>query len=127
MSEQKEQLWRDSPCTVRYANRHVSLDKIERFSFGSIYYKDDINQQKKVFTESEKPELMLKNFRRQIEEATFSKRKYSQNSSKLSPQKTKHNSFHARTLTFFDSKLYQVPEKIELKYDRNGTRSTYLG
>jgi len=70
---------------------------------------------------------MLKNFRRQIEEATFSKRKYSQNSSKLSPQKTNHNTLLARTLPLFDNKLYQVPEKIEFRYDRHGTRSTYVG
>ena len=47
------------------------MDQANRFHYGSIYFKDEVNKPKKVFTEFEKPELLLQNFRRHIEEITL--------------------------------------------------------
>jgi hypothetical protein len=43
-------LWRDSPCTLRNVVANPSLDLAQRFHYGSIYYKDEVNKPKKVFT-----------------------------------------------------------------------------
>jgi hypothetical protein len=59
-------LWHDSPCTLRNVLQNPSMDQAHRFHYGSIYFKDEVNKPKKVFTEFEKPELLLLNFRRQI-------------------------------------------------------------
>ncbi len=32
-----------------------------------------------------------------------------------------------KTMPMLNNKFYEVPKKLELKYDRNGTRSTYVG
>jgi hypothetical protein len=44
-------LWRESPCTLQYVCQNTPIDRTERFNIGSIYYKDEVNKQKKVFTE----------------------------------------------------------------------------
>jgi hypothetical protein len=59
-------LWTRSPCTLSNALQNPSIDQAPRFHYGSIYFKDEVNKAKKVFTEFEKPELILINFRRQI-------------------------------------------------------------
>ena len=48
-------LWRDSPCSLRCVVQNTSLDNAKRFHYGSIYFKDEVNKPKKVFTEFEKP------------------------------------------------------------------------
>jgi hypothetical protein len=45
-------LWQDSPCSHNYVSNSVRIDlKTPRFEFGSIYYKDEVDRQKKVFNE----------------------------------------------------------------------------
>lgn len=48
-------LWNDSPCTLRNVVQNPSMDNAQRFHYGSIYFKDEVNKPKKVFTEFEKP------------------------------------------------------------------------
>ncbi len=43
-------LWRESPCTLRNVLQNPSMDNSKRFHYGSIYYKDEVNKPKKVFT-----------------------------------------------------------------------------
>jgi len=43
-------LWRDSPCTLRNVLQNPSVDTSERFNYGSIYFRDEVNKPKKVFT-----------------------------------------------------------------------------
>jgi hypothetical protein len=43
-------LWRDSPCTLRNTLQNPSLDVAPRFHYGSIYFRDEVNKPKKVFT-----------------------------------------------------------------------------
>lgn len=51
-SDTNEKLWRESPCTLKYTCQNVATDHTERFKIGSIYHKDKLNEQKKIFTES---------------------------------------------------------------------------
>ena len=69
---------------------------------------------------------MLKNFRRQIDEASHSKRKYNRKFSQASSDKNKVNKL-GQTMPLLNNKFYEIPNKIELKYDRNGTRSSFKG
>lgn len=43
-------LWHDSPCTLRNVIQNPSMDHAHRFHYGSIYFKDEVNKPKKVFT-----------------------------------------------------------------------------
>lgn len=43
-------LWRESPCTLQYVCPNIPIDRTQRFNIGSIYYKDEVNKQKKIFT-----------------------------------------------------------------------------
>jgi hypothetical protein len=53
-------LWQDSPCSYNYVSNSIRIDlKTPRFEIGSIYYRDEVNKQKKVFNEFEKPDLLL--------------------------------------------------------------------
>lgn len=44
-------LWRESPCTLSSALVNPYIDKAKRFHYGSIYFRDEVNRPKKVFTE----------------------------------------------------------------------------
>lgn len=44
-------IWTDSPCTLANVLQNPSMDNTERFKYGSIYFKDEVNKPKKVFTE----------------------------------------------------------------------------
>ena len=44
-------LWKESPCTLRNVLQNPSVDLAPRFHYGSIYFKDEVNKPKKVFTE----------------------------------------------------------------------------
>ncbi len=50
-TETSKLLWRDSPCTLSNVLQNPSLDHSLRFHYGSIYYRDEVNKAKKVFTE----------------------------------------------------------------------------
>ena len=43
-------LWVDSPCTLNNVIQNPSIDNALRFHYGSIYFKDEVNRPKKVFT-----------------------------------------------------------------------------
>jgi hypothetical protein len=43
-------LWRDSPCTLRNGLHNPSMNNARRFHYGSIYFRDEVNKPKKVFT-----------------------------------------------------------------------------
>lgn len=43
-------LWNDSPCTLRNVVQNPSMDNAQRFHYGSIYFRDEVNKPKKVFT-----------------------------------------------------------------------------
>lgn len=43
-------LWRDSPCTLGCVLNNPPIDQAKRFHYGSIYFKDEVNKPKKVFT-----------------------------------------------------------------------------
>lgn len=62
-----DKLWRDSSCSHNYVLQNPSMDHTERFNFGSIYFKDEVDKPKKIFTVFEKPDLVLLEFRHQIE------------------------------------------------------------
>ena len=104
-------LWRDSPCTLRCVLQNPSMDNAQRFHYGSIYYKDDVNRPKKVFTEFEKPELLLLNFRRQLEEVNIRARKISGGKNNLSamPREWRQSK---KVTSPLDVKLYQRPSRI---------------
>lgn len=45
-------LWENSPCSYNYVVKSTCIDsKTPRFQIGSIYYRDEVNKQKKVFNE----------------------------------------------------------------------------
>ena len=118
-------LWRQSPCTLGTVLQNPSLDVTPRFSFGSIYYKDEVNKPKKVFTEFEKPDLLLHNFRRQLKEVDIQARKTSVNKKGMSTSRGR--SMSKRMTSFTDSKFYEKPKLLDLKHDRFGNRSSFLG
>ena len=61
-----DKLWRNSPCSNNYVLQNPSMDQTQRFNYGSIYYKDEVDKPKKIFTPFEKPDLVLLDFRRLI-------------------------------------------------------------
>jgi hypothetical protein len=99
-------LWRDSPCTLRNVLQNPSMDQAQRFHYGSIYFKDEVNKPKKVFTEFEKPELLLMNFRRQIDEATMRAAKKSANKPADSQSLAKEKKPIKKHTTALDVRLY---------------------
>lgn len=104
-------LWRDSPCTLRNTLQNITIDRSSRFHLGSIYHQDQINKAKKVFTELEKPELLLLNFRRQISEATARR----QSKSTRHPVRSKYISSEGSPMSSAGntgSKFYKVPQKL---------------
>lgn len=117
-------LWRDSPCTLRNVIQNPSLDQATRFHYGSIYFKDEVNKPKKIFTEFERPELLLFNFRRQLEDVNLRSKKLSVHSS--GPSHFSRNK-KSKSTTPLENKLYERPTKLELRHDRFGNRSTYHG
>ena len=52
-------LWRNAPCSMNYILQNPSMDKADKFKVGSIYHRDQVDKPKKVFTEFEKPDLLL--------------------------------------------------------------------
>jgi hypothetical protein len=55
---------------------------------------------------------LLKNFRRQVEEASHSKHKYSRKFSQVSAEKAKINVNLGKTMPLMNNKFYEVPDKI---------------
>jgi|JI6StandDraft_1071083.scaffolds.fasta_scaffold00237_59 hypothetical protein len=55
VDEASATLWRPSPCVLGFASTQVSFERSARFKLFSIYAKDDVNKQKKVFNDIEKP------------------------------------------------------------------------
>ena len=53
LSKAKEEtgLWRNSPCSQNYVLQNPSMDLSRKFHYGSIYFRDEVNKPKKVFTE----------------------------------------------------------------------------
>ena len=43
-------LWTESPCTLRNVVQNPSMDNSLRFHYGSIYFRDEVNKPKKIFT-----------------------------------------------------------------------------
>lgn len=70
MKQLREELWMQTPCTIPFVSASNSFNKTERFKLFSIYHKDDVNKPKPVFNDIEKPELLLQQFRREIQEAS---------------------------------------------------------
>jgi hypothetical protein len=101
------------------------MDNSKRFHYGSIYFKDDVNKPKKVFTEFEKPELLLLNFRRQLEEVEIRARKNSRTNQGPTSVREKRGLKHVTAP--LEVKLYERPVKLEFKHDRHGNRSSYQG
>lgn len=119
-------LWNDSPCTLRNVLQNPSMDHAQRFHYGSIYFKDEVNKPKKVFTEFEKPELLLMNFRRQIEEVDLRAKKSASKYAEFSAGKEK-KPYSKMSTNSTENRFYERPPKLELRHDRHGNRSSYLG
>ena len=64
------QLWRDSACSHNFTSSTHSFNKSERFGRQSIYFRDNVNQEKLKISDLDNPELLLKTFRKEIEEAS---------------------------------------------------------
>lgn len=49
-SDNTRLLWKEPSHTLYQSLPHTSLDQAKRFHYGSIYFRDEINRPKKVFT-----------------------------------------------------------------------------
>ena len=106
-------LWHDSPCTLRNVLQNPSMDHSHRFHYGSIYFKDEVNKPKKVFTEFEKPELLLLNFRRQIEEVTLrAKKSVSKHAESSSNPAIDKKPSSKMSSTSAENRFYERPPKL---------------
>ena len=110
--------------------RSPAIDKTPRFSAFSIYYKDDPHKPKRVFSDTEHPDMMLLNFRKQISDVDYS-RKYQQKMSSTAysrfftpnQQRNPEEKISPERVTKITEKLYQVPKKSDFKHDLHGFRS----
>lgn len=59
-------LWVESPCTIAFCSKLPPLEQSKRFHFNSIYYRDDPCKPSRKIDEFQKPDLLLSDFRRQI-------------------------------------------------------------
>lgn len=55
MKDLAEPIWRPSPCTIQFTSPKPAFERTARFRLFSIYARDDVNKQKKVFNDIEKP------------------------------------------------------------------------
>lgn len=115
-SDNTRPLWRESLPTLYQSLPHPKLAQAQRFHYGSIYFRDQLDKPKKVFTEIEKPELLLLNFRRQIEEET----KRAQKKSMLPNTLVLDKRAKKTTLDGRQSEKFALTQ-------RNGSESCYLG
>lgn len=121
----EQRLWNNSPCSLNYALQNPSMDKTPKFDIGSIYYRDEVNKPKRVFDDLQKPEQLLTQFRNQLKEVEYLKRKFHQKKKKDSKRIEGASLSSVGNKTC--SRLYEVPDKSEYKYDRYGLRSNYVG
>lgn len=71
VSTKLQPLWTNSPCTIGYATQILPQQRIQRFSIVSIYQHDDPHKPKRV-DEIGEPYYILRDFRKQIRQASRS-------------------------------------------------------
>lgn len=113
-----------------FVSASTSFNKSERFRLFSIYHKDDVNKPKPVFNDIEKPELLLIQFRKEIDEASSDRFKKRNRIGKRTPDsRLRYSSDRSRKSKevspdkLITDKLYKIKSKQEYRYDRYGVRS----
>lgn len=126
-------LWRQSPSTLGFVETSWAFERAKRFGLFSIYSRDDVNKQRKVFSLIERPELLVAQFRREIEDAGSSKWR----NNNRQARKRREDRGRSRTVmdtgakqdsmdTTASNRLSRGPGKLRLKYDYFGNRSHFL-
>jgi hypothetical protein len=59
-------LWTNSACSLSYCSVQTTINKAEKFQYGSIYSKDDPFKSANIVNEYRKPDFLLMEFRRRI-------------------------------------------------------------
>lgn len=119
-----EKLWIDSPCSHHFISARHSFDRSDRFGRYSIYFKDDLGKEKLKLNDIDNPEILIKKFRKEIEEASSERFKKKESSRKKQVQEAKGLIIKQRELDALAAK--GRTEELPTLRDRFGHKASIL-